>query len=142
MADDAFCHVRRGLLQIADDPLLRALVVDHELFEVTGEEIADDAQRQLGLLVEERRRRYGLRARLDLLPEPLEEDEVALDVLGGRALGGRPDDDAALLDVERLDDVAEADPLVVLEPARDAKALAARNVDDEAPRERDLGRQT
>src|SRR5207247_4633667 len=48
------------------------------------------------------------------------------------------DDDAALLDVERLDDVAEPDPLVVLEPARDAETLAAGDVDDEAARERDL----
>ena len=109
--------MRRGLLQVADDPLLGALVVDDQLLEVAGEQIADDAERQLGLLVEERRRLRALRPGLDFLPEPLQEDEVALDVLGGRALGGRTDDDAALLDVERLDDVAEPNPLVVIEPA-------------------------
>ena len=43
--------------------------------------------------------------------------------------------------VEALEDVAQARALVVLEPARDAEALAARDVDDEAARERDLRRQ-
>src|SRR6185295_14533224 len=75
----------------------------------------------------------------DRLPEPLEEDEVALDVLGGRAFGGRADDDAALLRRDRLDDVAQADALVVLEPPGDAQAFAARDEDDEAAGERDLG---
>src|SRR5205085_7946845 len=105
------------------------------------EQVADDAQRQLGLLVEECRGLTVLRAALDLLPEPLEEDEVALDVLRRRAFGGCPDDDPALLDVEVLEDVAEARPLAVLEPSRNAQALAARDVDDESSRERDLGRQ-
>src|SRR5205085_3291315 len=90
---------------------------------------------------EKRRRLRGLRAGLDLLPEPLEEDQIALDVLGRRAFGGRANDDSALLDVERLDDVSKADALVVFQPARDTQALPARDVDDEAARERDLGRQ-
>ncbi len=42
---------------------------------------------------------------------------------------------------DRLHDVAEADALVVVEPARDAEALAARDEDDEAAGERDLGRE-
>src|SRR4029079_10515747 len=141
VAGDALGHVRRGLLQVADDALLRPLVVDEQLLEVIGEEIADDAQRQLGLLVEERGRLLGLCTRLDLLPEPLEEDKVALDVFCGGAFSRRADDDAALLDVECLADATEPDPLVVFERARDTEALAARDIDDEAPRERDLGRQ-
>ena len=100
-----------------------------------------DPQRQLGLLVDERRRLRRLGLLLDRLPEALQEDEVALDVLGRGALGGGADDHAALLHVEALEDVAQADALVVLEPARDAEALAARDEDDEAARERDLGRQ-
>ena len=78
---------------------MRALVVDVRLLEVAGEEIADDPQRQLGLLVDELGSLRGLRLRLDRAPEPLQEDEVALDVLLGRALGGRADDDAALLHI-------------------------------------------
>ena len=46
-----------------------------------------------------------LRLRLDRLPQPLQEDEVALDVLFRRALGGGADDDAALLDAQLLEDV-------------------------------------
>ena len=68
-------------------------MVDLGALEVAGEEVADDPERQLGLLVDERRRLRGLRARLDRLPEPLQEDEVALDVLGGGALRGGADDD-------------------------------------------------
>src|SRR6478672_4546905 len=38
-------------------------------------------------------------------------------------------------------DAPSAAALVILEPARDAEALAVRHVDDEAARQRDLGRQ-
>ena len=103
-------------------------MVDERALEVAGEEVADDPQRQLGLLVDERRRLRALRLRLDRLPEALEEVEVAGDVLLGRALGGGADDDAALLRGQLLEDVAQAGPLVVVEPARDAEALAARDV--------------
>ena len=125
-------HVRRRLLQVADDPPVRALVVDLGALEVAREEVADDSQRQLGLLVDERRRLRGLRARLDRLPEPLEEDEVALDVLRRGALGGGADDDAAVLDVELLDDLLQTGALSVVEPPRDAEALALRDEDEEA----------
>ena len=69
-----------------------------------------------------------------VLPEPLQEDEVALDVLGGRALGGGADDDAAFLGVEVLDDVLQARALAVVEPARDAEPLALRDEHEEAAR--------
>jgi hypothetical protein len=117
VADDALDHVRRRLLEVAGDALERLVVVDVRLLEVAGEEVARDAQRQLGLLVDELRRLRGLRLRLDRLPEPLQEDEVALDVLLGRALGGGADDDPALLDVQLLEDVLQARALVVVEPA-------------------------
>src|SRR5207247_3318588 len=88
-------------------------------------------------------RRLGLlRLRVDRPPEPLEEDEVALDVFGGRALGCGPDDYAAGRRIEALDDVLEPCALVVVEPARDAEPFTVRDEDDEPPRERDLGRQT
>ena len=56
VAGDAVDHVRRGLLQVADDALVGAVVVDEQPLEVAGEEVAGDAQRQLGLLVDQRRR--------------------------------------------------------------------------------------
>ena len=137
----ALDHVRRRLLQVADDALVRALVVDVRPEEVAGEEVADDPQRELGLLVDERRRLRRLRPRLNRPPEPLQEDEVALDVFGRGALGSRADDDAALLDVERLDDVLQPRPLGVLEPPRHAESLAVRDEDHESAGQRDLRRQ-
>ena len=141
VAVHALEHVRRGLLQVADDALVGAVVVDLGALEVAREEVADDPERQLGLLVDERRRLGVLRLRLDRLPEPLQEDEVALDVLGRRALGGGADDDPALLRVEPLDDLLQARALGVVEPARDAEPFALRDEDEEAARERDLGRE-
>ncbi len=133
--------MRRGLLQVADDASVRALVVDVRLLEVAREEVADDPQRQLGLLVDELRRLRSLLLGLDRAPEPLQEDEVALDVLLGRALGGGADDDAALFHVKALEDVLQPVALVVVEPARDAEALSLRDEDDEPARQRDLRRQ-
>src|SRR5215217_9110277 len=112
--DDALDHVRRGLLEMADDALVRALVIDDRALEVVGEEVADDAQRQLRLLVDERRRLRLAGAGLDRLPEALQEDEVAFDVLGGGAFGGGPNDDAARARRDLLEDVAQAHALVVL----------------------------
>ena len=48
---------------------------------------------------------------------------------------------AALLGVEPLDDLLQARALGVVEPARDAEALALRDEDEEAAGERDLGRE-
>src|SRR5262249_2055739 len=141
VADDALDHVRRRLLEVADDSPVRSLVVDVRLLEVAGEEVADDAQRQLGLLVDELGRLRALGLRLDRAPEPLEEDEVALDVLLGRAFGGRADDDATLLDVEALEDVLQAVALVVVEPARHAETLSLRDENDEPAGQRDLSGQ-
>src|SRR5581483_2477966 len=141
VAGDALRHVRRGLLQVADDPLVRAVVVDEQPLEVAGEEVAHDAQRQLRLLVDERRRLPVLRLRLDRPPQALQEVEVALDVLGGGALGRGADDHAAGLRGELLQDPLEPVALVVLEPARDAEPVTVGHVDDESPRQRDLGRE-
>ena len=116
-------------------------MVDEQPLEVAGEEVARDAQRQLGLLVDQRRRLRRLRLRLDRLPEALQEVEVALDVLGGGALGGGADDHAALLGRDLLEDRLQAVALVVVEPPRDAEAVAVRDVDDEAAGQRDLGRE-
>ncbi len=111
------------------------------MLEVLREEIADHAQGQLGLLVDQGGRFRLLRLRFDRLPELLQEDEVALDVLRARALGRRADDHAAFLHIELLHDVLEALALVVVEPARDAEPLAVRNEDDETAGQRHLHRQ-
>src|SRR5439155_65979 len=141
VALDARYHVRVRLLQVRDDALVCAVVVDVRLLEVAGEQVARDAQRQLRFLVDERRGLHLVRAGLNRLPEPLQEDEVALDVLLGRAFRGRADDHAAFLDVQLLEDVLQALALVVVEAARDAEALALRDEDDEAAGQRDLCRE-
>ena len=109
--------------------------------EVAREEVSHDPQGQLRLLVDERRSRFGLGLRLNRLPEPLQEHEIALDVLRRRALGGGAHDDPAALGIESLHDVLQARALGILEPPRDTGALAVRNVDEEAAWERDLGRE-
>ena len=60
---------------------------------------------------------------------------------GGRALCRGADDHPAALEVECLEDVLETPALLVVEPARDAEAVAVRLVDDETARQRDLGRE-
>ena len=50
---DALDHVRRGLLEVADDPLVRPVVVDVGRDEVAGEQVTHDPKRKLGLLVDE-----------------------------------------------------------------------------------------
>jgi hypothetical protein len=79
---DLLGHVRRRLLQVPDDALVREVVVDDRPLEVIGEEVADHPQRQLRLLVDERGSRCLLGLILDRLPQPLEEVDVAFDVLG------------------------------------------------------------
>jgi hypothetical protein len=95
----------------------------------------------LGLLIDECRRLGRFRLSLDRLPQLLEEDEVTLDVLCACALCGGADDYAALVHVQRLEDVLQTLPLVVLEPARHAEPLAVRDEHDEAAGQRDLHRQ-
>ncbi len=135
---DALDHVRRGLLQIADDPLVGAVGVDVGGDEVTREEVADDPERELCLLIDELGRLGRLRAGLDRLPEPLQEDQVALDVLGGGPLGRGAHDHAARCGGDLLEDVLEPLALPVLEPARDAEPFPVRDVDQEPAGERDL----
>src|SRR5439155_3365564 len=131
----------RRLLQVARDALERALVLAQRTLEVAREQVPDDAQRQLRLLVDQRRRRGAGRALLDLLPELGQEVDVTLDVLRRGAFGCGTHDDRAIRQVQALQDVAQADALVLVEAPRDADALALRDVDDEARRERDLRRQ-
>ena len=141
IAVNALDHVRRGLLQVADDPAMGSVVVDLRADEVAREQVADDAKRELGFLVDQLGGGGFLGLRLDRLPEALEEDEVALDVFGGRALRGGAHDDPSALRVELSHDLLEPGALLVFESPRDSHALAVRDVDEEAPGQRELGGQ-
>ncbi len=131
----------RRLLEVADDAFVRPVLVHQRSFEVLGEQVTRDAKRQFGLLVEQRRRLRLLGARVDRLPELLEEEEVALDVLRRRTLRSCANDHTAAFEIECLEHVLEASAFLVVEAARDAEPVAVRLVDDEAAGQRDLRRQ-
>ncbi len=95
--------------------------VDEKLLHVRGEEIADHAEGQVHLLVEQGRRAGGFEAALHLAPEPGEELDVGRDLLGLLAFGDGADDEAAGRRGQRLDDASEALPLgVVVDAPGDA----------------------
>ena len=116
-------------------------MVDDDALEVADEEVADDAQRQLGLLVDERGRVRPARAAADRRPELQQELEIAGELLLRGAFRGGADDQPALRQLEPLADLLQPLALVVLEPARDADPVPVRRVDEEAAGERDLRRQ-
>ena len=106
-----------------------------------GEDVAHDAHGEVGLL-EDHGRGLGL---LDALLEHLVELEqvlqLALEVVALGALGRGADDRAAAAEVELGRLLAQAVALLVVEPARDADALAGGRVDHVAPGDRELHRQ-
>ena len=116
-------------------------MVDDSALEVVREEVADDPQRQLRLLVDERRR-LGLSARPWISFQSRWRKSMS------RSMSSADAPSAAVRTImlpglrrDRLQDVPEAGALLLGQPARDAEALAARHVDDEPARQRDLGRQ-
>ena len=116
-------------------------VVDDRALEVGGEDVAHDADRQVGLLEDERRRRRLLDALLQHLVELEQVCELALEVPAGGAVGRGADDRPAAAEVELLGLRAQSRALRVLEPARDADALAGRRVDHVAAGDRQLHRE-
>ena len=110
--------------------------------EVAGEEVAHDPQRQLGLLVDERGRASAAFARAWIV------FQSRCRKTRSRSTSSAEAPSAAVrtmtppsFDVEALDDVLQPRALGVLEPPRDAEALAVRDVDEEPAGQRDLGRQ-
>ncbi len=116
-------------------------VVDDRLLEVLGEDVAHDADREVGLLEDHVGRGRLRDALLEHLVELEEVLQLALEVRALGALGRGADDRAAAAEVELLGLLAQALALLVLEPARDADALARRGVDHVAPGDRDLHRE-
>ena len=112
--------------------------VDEKLLHVRGEEIADHAEGQVHLLVEQGRRAGGFESALHLTPEPGEELDVGRDLLGLLPFGDGADDETAGGRGQRLDDVPEALPLgVVVDAPGDAHVPRLRHVHDVPSRERD-----
>jgi hypothetical protein len=90
-------EVGRDVVDVRLDRLPRVVAGDDELGEVLVEEVADDAGREVGLAVEQRRCRRRLRLRLDLAPLRLQAGDVAAQLVLAGALGCRTDDDAGAL---------------------------------------------
>src|SRR5215831_20535368 len=107
-------------------------------------DVADHALRERQVLVKQRRRVRGEGAPADAVPQLPQVLDVAAHVGVGRGLGDRADDEAAgfVSRQELVQLVAEQLPLgLVLDALRDADVRVLRQVDDQAPRDRDLGRQ-
>ena len=123
--------------------LARALedlfVVDVDLVDVRGEEVANRAQHDVVLAVDQRRRALVARRLEHALPEPLQVREIARQ-LGGFLVepgGGAHDQAEALGRIEVRHQLAQAQALVALDAARDAgRVVRAREQHEIAPRQR------
>ncbi len=147
------------------DLVPRLVPGDDELLEVLVEDVADDADREVGLTVQEHR---GLAARrragcavlllalalarawagrllglgLDVLPRPGEALDVGAQLLLARPLGGGADDDAGGVRHDVAQDLLEAGALGVGQLAADARHRAVGHVDEVAAGQRDLRGET
>ena len=116
-------------------------VVDHRALELGGEDVPHDADREVGLL-EDERRGLGL---LDALAQHLAELEqvlqLALQVSALGPLGGRADDRAGALELELGRLLAQPLALLLVQAARHPDALAVGGVDHVAPGDREIHRE-
>ena len=134
-------QLRIDLAEVLLDLVVELARVDVERVDLGAEEVADDAAREAGLALQQRRRPpdEGLLA-VDLLPEREQRVDLPLEVLLGDALGHRPDDHAArVLGQELGDHLAQLGPLL---PALDLAAHpdlgGVGHVDQEPAGEGDL----
>ena len=134
-------HLGRGAPQEAGDALELRLVVDQHLVHVGVQEVADHAQGDVGLGVEQRRRLGQLPALLQRLPQALEVGQVARQLARRGAGGGGAHDETAGLQRKGSADGPQAGALVVAQALADPDAVTEGHVDHEPPGERELHRQ-
>ena len=141
---DRIDQLRGGPLEERGHPLELLLVVDLGAVELAAEDVAEDADRKIRLL-EDQRRRVGVHGPpLEHLVQLVQVGDLALEVLLVGALGRRPDDVSALLlagGMELLEVLAHLAALAVGEPAADPDPAALRHVDEVAAGDRELHRQ-
>ncbi len=130
-------HVAHELLRL----LVDRFRVDQELADVRVEVVADRADDEARLLVDQVGAGLHLRGVLDRVPELHEVIHVPLQLFGGAAdARGAGDDAHALRHVEAVDGVAQLVALLAFDAARDAAAARiVRHQDEIASRERDVG---
>ncbi|MCY1427025.1 hypothetical protein D9M71_428550 [compost metagenome] len=122
--------------------------IDANLLDPRIDQVAQGAQGQGQVLVDQRRRADGLDLRGDLVPQAAQVADVGKNLVFPGALGGGAQDEAALLDdAFRLDAVGDH-PLqaitldFVLDLQGNADMAGARHINEIARRNRQLGGQT
>src|SRR6185295_17983196 len=136
LADQARLH----LVEELDDALVGLLAVHPEDGEVLAQQIAHHAQSEVEVLVHQRGRRHAAGAEADLLPQPREVDEVALELLAPLALAGRAHDQAAALHRQLVENAEQALALgLVVDAAGDAEVAHRRQQHQVAPGQGDVG---
>ena len=119
--------------------LVLLLVVDDDLAGVLAHEVADAAQREVEVGVDQAGGLAVLLAALDLAPQAGEEVDVVAQLLIDRVLGGGAHDEARALRPRRVDDVAQPAPLLVAADAlADADLGDVRHEHRVAARQRDV----
>ena len=116
-------------------------VVDDEALAGVVEEVARHLDGDVDLLVDEPRRLDRLGLLLEARPEPGEIAQVALQVLEAVTLGDGAHDEAGVLRLELLGDVAQPVAFGLPQAPGDAHAAAAGHVHEVAPGQGDLGAQ-
>src|SRR5215831_68140 len=125
-------------LDVPDALVVDLARVDDELVDFRREQVAHDPEGQVAFLVQDRRRRRLLEARLDLRPQAREELDIGGELALALALGVRPQDEAARRQGHRAQRGAQPLALpVVADAPRDADVARLGHVDEVAARERD-----
>ena len=124
--------------------LVAFFALDHDFLDVAVVDVADRALDQVAVRMDQRRRAGGQRLLANLVPQPREIVEIALDLgLGAAEPGGADDQAHRARELEVGDDLLE--PLAVLRAgnlAADAAAMAAVGHQHRvAPGEAEIGRQ-
>src|SRR5688500_8073095 len=121
---DAGGQFLRRALEVADDAAVRALVVDEHPLEIAQEQVADDAERQLRLLVHERRRLGPRGASFHGAPELEQKREVAGELFLGCTLRSGSNDEPALWELELLAERLQTVALRIVQSPGNADPVA------------------
>src|SRR4051812_37170049 len=138
---DAVGELRRGPLQELRDPLVLLGVVDDRALELLDEDVADDADREVGLLEDHLADVRLVRPLGDHLVEAVQIRDLSREVLLLRTLRGGPDDHPALADIDLVDQLAKARALTVGQALGDSDPASLGHVDEVAARDRELHRE-
>ena len=138
---DAADQLRRRALEEAGDPFELLRRVDDRRLELAEEDVAQDPDREVGLLEDEVRRLGLLGAALEHLVELVQVADLAHEVGLFRAVGRGADDQPARAVVGVVDHLAQPVALGFGQPPADADAAALRRVDEVAAGDRDVHRE-